>query len=58
MIKLNEVTADVASLKGEFELLKVSIEHSIPKALNRNISMLFAMMGFFLTLSKIIDKIG
>jgi len=56
--KLNEVTADVASLKGEFELLKVSIEHSIQKALNRNMLMLFAMMGFFLTLSKIIDKFG
>ena len=67
--KLNEVTADVASLKGEFsgqfnglkgefELLKVSIEHSIQKALNRNMLMLFGMMGFFLTLSKIIDKFG
>jgi len=56
--KLNEVTADVASLKGEFELSKVSIEHSIQKALNRNMLMLFGMMGFFLTLSKIIDKFG
>lgn len=61
--KLDEVTADVASLKddfnglrGEFEVLKVSIEHTIQKALNRNMLMLFAMMGFFLTLSKIIDK--
>ncbi|NOR69595.1 MAG: hypothetical protein GQ532_07865 [Methylomarinum sp.] len=56
--KLNEVTADVASLKGEFELLKVSIEYSIQKALNRNMLMLFAMMVFFLTLSKNIDKFG
>ena len=56
--KFNEVTADVASLKGEFELSKVSIEHSIQKALNRNMLMLFGMMGFFLTLSKIIDKFG
>ncbi len=61
--KLDEVTADVASLKddfnglrSEFEVLKVSIEHTIQKALNRNMLMLFAMMGFFLTLSKIIDK--
>ncbi len=61
--KLDEVTADVASLKddfnglrGGFEVLKVSIEHTIQKALNRNMLMLFAMMGFFLTLSKIIDK--
>ena len=54
--KLNEVTLNVASLKGEFEVLKVSIEHTIQKSLNRNMLMLFGMMGFFLTLSKIIDK--
>ncbi len=75
--KLDEVTLDVASLKGEFndlksefnglkgefnglkgefEVLKVSIEHTIQKSLNRNMVMLFGMMGFFLTLSKIIDK--
>ena len=70
--KLDEVTADVASLKGEFnglkgefhglkgefEVLRVSIEHTIQKALNRNMVMLFGMMGFFLTLSKLIDKFG
>jgi len=70
--KLDEVTADVASLKGEFnglkgefnglkgefEVLKVSIEHTIQKSLNRNMLMLFGMMGFFLTLSKMIDKFG
>lgn len=45
--KLDEVTADVASLKGEFnslkgefEVLKVSIEHTIQKSLNRNMLML------------------
>ena len=68
--KLNEVTLDVASLKGEFNdlkgefsalkgefnILKVSIEHTIQKSLNRNMVMLFGMMGFFLTLSKVIDK--
>lgn len=77
--KLDEITADVASLKGdfndlkgefnglkgefnslkgEFEVLKISIEHTIQKSLNRNMLMLFGMMGFFLTLSKIIDKFG
>ena len=70
--KLDEVTADVASLKeefnglkgefnglkGEFEILRVSIEHTIQKSLNKNMLMLFGMMGFFLTLSKIIDKFG
>jgi len=61
-LKLDEVTADVSSLKdnfnglrGEFALLKVSIEKTIQTALNRNMLMLFGMMGFFLTLSKIID---
>ena len=61
--KLDEVTASVVSLKnefselrGEFELLKISIEHTIQKALNRNMVMLFGMMGFFLTLSKLIDN--
>ena len=63
--KLDEVTADVASLKtefnglkAEFEVLKVSIEYTIQKSLNRNMLMLFGMMGFFLTLSKMIDKFG
>lgn len=61
--KLNEVTLGVASLKGEFNdlkgefnILKVSIEHTIQKSLNRNMVMLFGMMVFFLTLSKVIDK--
>lgn len=68
--KLDEITLEVASLKGEFnglkgefnllkgefEVLKVSIEHTIQKSLNRNMVMLFGMMGFFLTLSKVIDK--
>ena len=54
--KLNEVTLNVASLKGEFEVLKVCIENTIQKSLNRNMLMLFGMMFFFLTLSKIIDK--
>jgi uncharacterized coiled-coil DUF342 family protein len=73
--KLDEVTADVASLKGEFnglkgefellkndlnnkfDLLEEKVEHTIQKALNRNMIMLFGMMGLFLTLSKLIDKL-
>jgi uncharacterized coiled-coil DUF342 family protein len=74
--KLNEVVADVASLKGEFNglkgefnglkgefnglkgefaLLKSDIEATIQKALNKNMVLLIGMMGFFLTLSKVID---
>ena len=60
--KLDEVTADVASLKGEFNglkgefrLLEQKIETTIQKALNKNMMMLIAVMGFFLTLSKLID---
>ncbi len=44
------------ALEAKFELLAEKVEHSIQKALNRNIWSLFAIMGFFLTLSKIIDK--
>jgi len=60
--KLDEVTADVASLKGEFndlkgefKLLEQRIETTIQKSLNKNMMMLIGVMGFFLTLSKLID---
>lgn len=72
--KLNEVVSDVASLKGDFAILrgefdqfkteisgkfdslKESVEKSIAKALNKNMTMLVVVMGFFLTLSKLIDR--
>jgi uncharacterized coiled-coil DUF342 family protein len=54
--KLDEVTADVASLKGEFKLLESKVETTIQKALNRNMMTLIIVMGMFLTLSKVIDK--
>jgi archaellum component FlaC len=85
--RLDEVVADVASLKGEFnglkgefnglkgefdllrgefnllksdlsnkfDLLEEKIEHTIQKALNKNMFMLIGMMGFFVTLSKALD---
>jgi len=84
--KLNEVTADVASLKGEFaslkgeftglrgefaslkgeftglrgefSLLNEKIEHTIQKALNKNMMLLITVMGFFVIASKLIDKIN
>ncbi|RLA09043.1 MAG: hypothetical protein DRQ51_00215 [Gammaproteobacteria bacterium] len=69
--KLDEVTSDVASLKdeftglkdeftglkGEFALLKSDIKTIIQQALNKNMVMLIAMIGFFLTLSKALDLI-
>jgi len=42
-------------LEHKFELLHEKIEHTIQKALNKNMIMLMAMMGFFLTLSKALD---
>jgi uncharacterized coiled-coil DUF342 family protein len=61
--KLNEVTASVVALENKFELLrsdfatfKTDIEATIQKALNRNMLAMMAMMGFFVVLSKIIDK--
>lgn len=67
--KLNEVTASVVALEGKFvglenrfdsleskfDLLNEKIEHTIQKALNKNMIMLMGMMGFFLTLSKALD---
>ncbi|SMM97850.1 tRNA-guanine transglycosylase [uncultured Candidatus Thioglobus sp.] len=43
-------------LESKFELLKTDIEVTIQKALNKNMLVLVAAMGFFLTLSKLIDK--
>ena len=73
-LKLNEVTADVASLKNDFKFLEQKVEQrfetfeqrfeafenktevTIQKALNKNMMLLIFAMGFFVTLSKIIDK--
>ncbi|ORU93283.1 MAG: hypothetical protein A6F72_06480 [Cycloclasticus sp. symbiont of Poecilosclerida sp. N] len=66
--KLNEVTASVTGLESKFELLKTDLEDkfellktdievTIQKALNKNMLVLVAAMGFFLTLSKLIDKL-
>jgi uncharacterized coiled-coil DUF342 family protein len=42
-------------LENKFELLNEKIEHTIQKALNKNMIILMGMMGFFLTLSKALD---
>ena len=54
--KLNEVTASVVALENKFDILRADIETTIQKALNRNMLAMMAMMGFFVVLSKIIDK--
>ena len=45
-----------ATLENKFDLLEQKIETTIQKALNKNMMILIIVMGFFLTLSKIIDK--
>jgi uncharacterized coiled-coil DUF342 family protein len=42
-------------LENKFELHNEKIEHTIQKALNKNMFMLIGMMGFFLTLSKALE---
>jgi uncharacterized coiled-coil DUF342 family protein len=54
--KLDETVASVRELESKFVLLEEKVEHSIQKALNKNMVLLFFMMGVFLTLSKVIDK--
>ena len=62
--KLNEVTSSVlalenkfSGLENKFDLLNEKIEHTIQKALNKNMMLLVSVMGFFLIASKLIDKI-
>lgn len=68
------MVSDVASLKGEFNQLKVelnskfdlltskfdlsnkNIEKLMAKSVNKNMTLLIFVMGFFLTLSKLIDR--
>jgi len=44
------------SLENKFDLLNEKIEHTIQKALNKNMMLLVSVMGFFLIASKLIDK--
>lgn len=43
-------------LYAKFDKLESDIEVTIQKALNKNMMLLIVAMGFFLTLSKLIDK--
>ena len=42
--------------ESDFENLRQEIETTIQTALNKNMMMLIAIVGFFMTISKIIDK--
>ncbi len=53
--KFAELKNKFVSLENKFDLLNEKIEHSIQKALNKNMVMLIGMTGFFLTLSKALD---
>ena len=54
--KLNDVADSVMALEHKFELLNEKLEHTIQKALNKNMMSLIAVLGAFMILSKIIDK--
>jgi len=53
--KFLEMENRFIGLENKFEMLNEKIEHTIQKALNKNMMMLMGMMGFFLTLSKALD---
>jgi len=66
--KLDEVTADISSLKSDFKLLEQKVEQrfetfeqkidaTIQKALNKNMYLLVGAGSLLLILSKLIDKI-
>ena len=54
--QISTLRNDFLSLKGEFKLLKEELEHSIQKGVNKSMMILILAMGFFLTLSKVIEK--
>lgn len=67
--KLNEVTADVASLKGEFKVLEsnfktlearfktleANIEKTIQKSLQKNMLLLVTVLSFFMTVGQAME---
>jgi uncharacterized coiled-coil DUF342 family protein len=54
--KLNETVASVKALESKFALFEEKVEHTIQKALNKNMVTLIMVMGAFLALFKVIDK--
>ena len=59
-LTVKELRGDYERLENKFDvkfqLLEERVEHTIQKALNRNMMTLIIVIGAFLTLSKIIDK--
>jgi len=51
-----QITSDFKELEQKFQNLDQKIETTIQKALNKNMMLLIVVIGFFMTLSKIIDK--
>jgi uncharacterized coiled-coil DUF342 family protein len=49
--------SDFKELKSNFEKLRKDIDKTIQEALNKNMLQLIAIIGFFLTISKLIDKL-
>ncbi len=56
--KFSELENKFVALENKFDLLNEKIEHTIQKALNKNMMLLITVMGFFVIVSKLIDKIS
>ena len=52
-----KVDSSIKELRSDFEKLEQRIEATIQKALNKNMMMLIVVIGAFMTLSKLIDKL-
>jgi len=55
-VKFIGLEGKFTDLENKFDLLNEKIEHTIQKALNKNMMLLITVMGFFVIVSKIIDK--
>jgi DNA repair exonuclease SbcCD ATPase subunit len=53
----NDFDNTVKALRNDYEKLEQKIEATIQKALNKNMMLLIIVIGLFMTLSKLIDKL-
>ena len=56
--KFNKLENKFTGLENKFDLLNEKIEHTIQKSLNKNMMLLVTVMGFFVIVSKLIDRIN